>query len=166
MEQFTHIRPETRQRLRLSSGTELSFVTAGEASKPAVVLLHGFPNSSRMFRQVVPELSRMAYVIAPDLPGFGESDVLPEVSFAAFGQAISELLDRLAIGARYIYLHDWGLLWGSASPCRLPSRCWASSCKMPTRIEPASADVGRDDRLLGDAELLLPGIRCGCVSFG
>lgn len=81
----------------------MSFITAGEASKPAVLLLHGFPSSARMFREVVPELSQAAYLIAPDLPGFGESDVLPAVSFPAFGQAISELLDRLAIGPRYVY---------------------------------------------------------------
>jgi pimeloyl-ACP methyl ester carboxylesterase len=99
---------EIRQRLRLSGGTELSFITAGEQSKPAVLLLHGFPGSLRYFRGVVPELSRAAYVIAPDLPGFGESDVLPAPSFPAFGQAISELLDRLAIGPRFIYLHDFG----------------------------------------------------------
>ena len=97
-----------RQRLRLSGGTELSFVTAGEPSKPAIVLLHGFPSSSRTFRAVLPELAQAANVIAPDLPGFGASDVLPETSFAAFGQAISELLDHLAIGPRYIYLHDFG----------------------------------------------------------
>jgi pimeloyl-ACP methyl ester carboxylesterase len=102
------MRSPTRQRLRLSGGTELSFITAGEASKPAVLLLHGFPSSARMFREVVPELSQDAHVIAPDLPGFGESDVLPEVTFPAFGQAISELLDRLAIGPRHIYLHDFG----------------------------------------------------------
>jgi pimeloyl-ACP methyl ester carboxylesterase len=56
----------------------------------------------------VPELSQAAYVIAPDLPGFGESDVLPSLSFPAFGKAISELLDRLAVGPRYIYVHDFG----------------------------------------------------------
>jgi len=61
-----------------------------------------------MFRQVVPELSQAAYVVAPDLPGFGESDVLPAPSFPAFGEAISELLVRLSIGPRYIYLHDYG----------------------------------------------------------
>lgn len=87
---------------------ELSFVTAGDASRPAVLLLHGFPTSSRTFRDVIPRLSQVAYVIAPDLPGFGASDVLPSVSFAAYGQAISALLERLAVGPRYIYLHDWG----------------------------------------------------------
>lgn len=102
------MRSVNRQRLRLSGGTELSFTNAGAASKPAVLLLHGFPNSSRMFREVLPALSEVAYVVAPDLPGFGESEPLPEASFPAFGQAISELLDRLAIGPRFIYLHDFG----------------------------------------------------------
>jgi pimeloyl-ACP methyl ester carboxylesterase len=97
-----------RQRLRLSAGTELSYLTAGEVSSPAVLLLHGVPSASRTFRDVLPDLSQAAYVIAPDLPGFGESDVLPAASFPAFGQAISELLDRLAIGPRYVYLHDFG----------------------------------------------------------
>jgi pimeloyl-ACP methyl ester carboxylesterase len=102
------IRGATRQRLRLSGGTELSFITAGETSEPALLLLHGTPESTRYFRHVVPELSRAAYVIAPDLPGFGESDVLPTASFTAYGDAVLELLDRLAMGSRYIYLHDFG----------------------------------------------------------
>lgn len=96
------------ERVRLSTGTELSYTTAGEASKPVVLLMHGTPNSSRMFRDLAPALAQAAYVIAPDLPGHGESDVLPSVSFAAIGEAISELLDRLGIGPRFIYLHDWG----------------------------------------------------------
>jgi pimeloyl-ACP methyl ester carboxylesterase len=102
------MRPATRQRLRLSGGTELSFITAGEMSRPALLLLHGFPNAARMFLDVASELARAAYVIAPDLPGFGESDVLPAPSFPAFGQAIAELLDRLSVGPRYVYLHDFG----------------------------------------------------------
>lgn len=116
------MRPSTRQRLRLSLGNELSFITAGEESKPAVLLLHGFPNSARMFREVVPALSQDAHVIAPDLPGFGDSDVLPEVSFPAFGRAVSELLERLAIGPRYIYLHDFGAPVGFHIAMQAPER--------------------------------------------
>lgn len=112
----------TRQRLRLSGGTELSFVTAGEPSKPAVLLLHGFPSSARTFREVIPALSESAHVIAPDLPGFGESDVLPAASFPAFGQAIAELLERLAIGPRYIYLHDFGAPVGFHLAMQAPER--------------------------------------------
>ena len=96
------------ERLRLSGGAELAFTTAGDASGPAVLLLHGTPNSSRMFREVVPALSQAAYVIAPDLPGHGESDALPAVTFPAIGDAISELLERLGVGPRFVYLHDWG----------------------------------------------------------
>ncbi len=114
--------PPRRQRLRLSGGTELSFITAGEASCPAVLLLHGFPSSSRSFREIVPALAQAAYVIAPDLPGFGESDVLPAPSFAAFGQAICELLERLAIGPRHIYLHDFGAPVGLHVAMQSPER--------------------------------------------
>lgn len=112
----------TRQRLRLSGGTELSFTVAGEPSRPAVLLLHGSPSSARMFREVVPGLSPAAYAIAPDLPGFGESDVLQSPSFSAFGEAISELLDRLSVGPRYIYLHDYGAPVGLHIAMQAPER--------------------------------------------
>jgi pimeloyl-ACP methyl ester carboxylesterase len=102
------MRASTRQRHRLSGGTELSFITAGDAAKPAVLLLHGFPGSADYFRALVPELSQIAHVIAADLPGYGESDVLPVPSFDGFSQAIAELLERLAIGPRFVYLHDFG----------------------------------------------------------
>jgi pimeloyl-ACP methyl ester carboxylesterase len=111
-----------RQRLRLSGGTQLSFITAGEASRNAVLLLHGTPQSARYFRNIVPELSRVAYVIAPDLPGFGESEVLRTASFPAYGQAISELLEHLAIGPRYIYLHDFGAPVGLHVAMQAPER--------------------------------------------
>ncbi|HLP69673.1 MAG TPA: alpha/beta hydrolase [Rhizobium sp.] len=102
------MRPVTRQRLRLTGGTDLSFVTAGDPSGPAVLLLHGFPSSARTFRGIIEPLSKVAYVIAPDLPGFGESNVLPAPSFSAVGAVVSELLERLGTGPRYIYLHDFG----------------------------------------------------------
>ncbi len=116
------MRTATRQRFRLSGGTELSYLTAGEATKSAVLLLHGSPSSARMFREVVPALSQAAYVIAPDLPGFGESDVLQSPSFPAFGEAVSELLDRLSIGSRYIYLHDYGAPVGFHIAMQAPER--------------------------------------------
>lgn len=110
------------QRLRLSGGTGLSFITAGEASDPAVLLLHGTPNSARMFRELAPALAQAAYVIAPDLPGHGASDPLPAVTFPAIGEAILELLDRLEVGPRFIYLHDWGAPVGLHIAMQAPER--------------------------------------------
>ncbi|MDH5821738.1 alpha/beta hydrolase [Luteimonas sp. RD2P54] len=110
------------ERLRLSGGTELAFATAGDATRPAVLLLHGTPNSSRMFEAVVPALAQAAYVIAPDLPGHGQSGVLPSISFSAMGEAIAELLERLGIGPRFIYLHDWGTPVGLHIAMQAPER--------------------------------------------
>jgi pimeloyl-ACP methyl ester carboxylesterase len=114
--------PISRRKVSLSSGGELSVITAGDASRPAVLLLHGTPNTARMFRDVIPALAQVAHVVAPDMPGFGESDPLPAVSFAAIGQAIAELLDRLAIGSRFIYLHDWGAPVGLHVAMQAPER--------------------------------------------
>ena len=112
----------TQQRLRLSGGTELSFITAGDASKPALLLLHGFPSSSRTFRSIIPSLARVAYIIAPDFPGYGQSAPLPAPSFEAFSGAIQELLDHLAIEQRFIYLHDSGAAVGLQIAIEKPER--------------------------------------------
>ncbi|TIM11493.1 MAG: alpha/beta hydrolase [Mesorhizobium sp.] len=103
--------PASRQ-MRLSGGTELAYVTAGDPSNPALLLLHGFPSSANAFRDVIPGLAGAAYVVAPDLPGHGQSDVPPTPSFAAISEAISELLTHLAIGRRFIHIHDWGAAVG------------------------------------------------------
>ena len=58
------MRAPNQQQFRLSGGTELSFFTAGESSGPAALLPHGTPQSARYFRDIVPELSRVAYFIA------------------------------------------------------------------------------------------------------
>jgi pimeloyl-ACP methyl ester carboxylesterase len=114
------MRSADRQECRLSNGRVLSFVTSGAATSPALILLHGFPSSSRTFRDVIPALSGVARVIAPDLPGFGQSEPLPSASFGAFADAICELLDRLSIGPRFVYLHDFGAPVGLEIAMRAP----------------------------------------------
>jgi len=86
----------------------MSFLTAGEPSNPPLLLVHGFPNAARMFETVMAELAREAYLIAPDLPGYGESEPLASPSLSGFGDAFLELLERLGVGARYLYVHDFG----------------------------------------------------------
>lgn len=96
------------QTTRLSRGIDLAFRTAGDPKRTALLLLHGFPSSSRTFRDVMESLSRSAFVIAPDLPGFGDSDVLPDATFAGFADCVQELLSQLNVEERVIYLHDFG----------------------------------------------------------
>lgn len=86
----------------------MSFVTAGNPQQPALVLLHGFPSSAETFRGVWSTLADVAFVVAPDLPGFGRSEVLPTTTFDDLAAAVSELLDHLKVGERFIYLHDFG----------------------------------------------------------
>lgn len=87
---------------------DLAFRTAGDPKRTALLLLHGFPSSSRTFRDVLEPLSRSAFVVAPDLPGFGDSDVLPDATFAGFADCVQELLSQLDVEERVIYLHDFG----------------------------------------------------------
>jgi pimeloyl-ACP methyl ester carboxylesterase len=90
------------QKLRLSTGGELAFRTAGDAARPALILLHGMPSSSRTFRDVIAPLSRSVHVVVPDLPGYGASDVPPEPTFDALTRAIEELLAHLKISRRFL----------------------------------------------------------------
>jgi pimeloyl-ACP methyl ester carboxylesterase len=97
-----------RSFLKLTGGTRLSYVTAGNRERPAVLLIHGFPSSANTFRDILPPLAEVAHVIAPDLPGYGRSDVLEATTFDALAAAVSELIDHLQIRERFIYLHDYG----------------------------------------------------------
>src|SRR5687768_9115803 len=97
-----------RSSLKLSGGTSLAYVTAGSSKRPAVLLLHGLPSSADTFRDILAPLAEVAYVIAPDLPGFGQSDVLQTMTFDGLAAAVSELIDNLGVRERFIYLHDYG----------------------------------------------------------
>jgi pimeloyl-ACP methyl ester carboxylesterase len=97
-----------RRHLHVMGGSRLAVDVGGDPSRPALLLLHGFPSSARTFRSLAPMLVDHLFVIAPDLPGFGESGVLASMSFEAVGKAILEVLDHFSVGPRFIYLHDFG----------------------------------------------------------
>lgn len=88
-------------------GVELAVRLAGDRENPALLLIHGLPNSSDYFRNVIGPLSRNCFVIAPDLPGFGRSEPLERPSFARFADMIEELLTRLGVASLYLYVHDF-----------------------------------------------------------
>lgn len=108
------------QTLRLTSGIDLAYRAAGDRNRTALVLLHGFPSSSRTFRKVIEPLSEFAFIVAPDLPGFGSSDVLSRPSFSAIADCIEELLASLGVRQRVIYLHDFGAPVGLQLAMRAP----------------------------------------------
>jgi pimeloyl-ACP methyl ester carboxylesterase len=89
-------------------GTELAVRLAGDREKPALLLMHGLPNSSNYFRNVIDPLSRDCFVIAPDLPGFGGSEPVKEPSFSRFADMIDGLLSRLETETFHLYVHDFG----------------------------------------------------------
>jgi pimeloyl-ACP methyl ester carboxylesterase len=93
-------------------GQRLFYREAGPADAPVIVLLHGFPASSFMFRDLIPPLARQYHVIAPDLLGFGLSDAPPADTFSYTFDALSgltaELLADLGVTRYAIYVHDYG----------------------------------------------------------
>jgi pimeloyl-ACP methyl ester carboxylesterase len=85
---------------------------AGERTAPPILLLHGFPTSSHMFRDLIPELASSHYVVAPDLPGFGFSDAPNRGQFPYTFERLSGVIHRFTetIGLKRfaIYVFDYG----------------------------------------------------------
>ena len=93
-------------------GTGIFYREAGLALAPTILLLHGFPSSSREFDTLIPLLATRYHVIAPDYPGFGLSDApSPNAypyTFDHLAQSMDKLLEELKIPRYAMYLHDYG----------------------------------------------------------
>jgi pimeloyl-ACP methyl ester carboxylesterase len=93
-------------------GVGIFYREAGPRDAPTIVLLHGFPSSSREFDSLIPLLATRYHLIAPDYPGFGQSDAPPPASyrysFDHLARTTSALLDQLGIRHYSLYLHDYG----------------------------------------------------------
>jgi pimeloyl-ACP methyl ester carboxylesterase len=110
-------------------GLEVFYREAGDAQAPAVVLLHGFPTSSHMFRNLIPALADRYRIIAPDHVGFGQSampglDEFP-YTFDALTRITSGLLDRLGVGRFAMYVQDYGAPIGWRLALQDPGRITA-----------------------------------------
>ncbi len=104
--------PSVRHRYATIAGRRLFYREAGSAGAPAIVLLHGFPTSSYMFRDLITRLADDYHVIAPDHLGFGYSD-MPLVTefdytFDNLAELTQGLLDHLGLGRYAIYVQDYG----------------------------------------------------------
>ena len=93
-------------------GLEVFYREAGPADAPVLLLLHGFPSSSHMFRDLIPKLAGEYRVIAPDLPGFGQSAMPAREAFAYTFDRLARVIDRFTevIGLRRfaLYVFDYG----------------------------------------------------------
>jgi pimeloyl-ACP methyl ester carboxylesterase len=107
-------------------GIDLFYREAGPADGPVVVLLHGFPTSSYMFRNLIPALADRYHLIAPDYPGFGHSPVPDrktfDYGFAHFAQLIDELLSQQGASRYALYVQDYGAPVGYRLALRHPER--------------------------------------------
>ena len=107
------------RRLALKSGITLNVALAGERGNPAVILLHGFPESHRTWREVGPRLQDDFFLVMPDQRGFAGSDLPQEVDEYRTEKLIDDifaLADALSLEQFALVGHDWGgaIAWGAA----------------------------------------------------
>src|ERR1700729_2819796 len=95
-----------------ADGVQVFYRAAGEENAPVVLLLHGFPTSSFMFRELIPRLADDYRVIAPDLPGFGFTEVPAErkyvYSFDGLAATLNAFTQALKIRRYALYVFDYG----------------------------------------------------------
>jgi len=107
-------------------GKKVFYRAAGPINAPVLLLLHGFPSSSHMFRDLIPSLADKYRVIAPDIPGFGFSDAPSRSKFAYTFDNLTDVMDGFtkAIGLDYyaIYVFDYGAPIGLRMALRHPER--------------------------------------------
>ena len=121
--------PTVRYHTTTIDGVNVFYREAGPAGAPVIVLLHGFPTSSNMFRNLIPALADRYHVIAPDYPGFGHSDMPDrakfEYSFAHFAAITDTLLTRLDVQHYALYVMDYGAPVGYRLAIKHPERVTA-----------------------------------------
>jgi pimeloyl-ACP methyl ester carboxylesterase len=110
-------------------GIKVFYRESGPKDAPAILLLHGFPTASHMFRDLIPQLADRFRLIAPDLPGFGQSDMPTRNAFTYTFENIANVIDRFTevIGLRRfaMYVFDYGAPVGFRLAVRHPDRVTA-----------------------------------------
>ena len=110
-------------------GFKIFYREAGPAQAPKLLLLHGFPSSSHMFRDLIPRLADRFHIIAPDLPGFGRSDMPSRAQFKYTFDHIAAVIDRFTEVVKFdrfaLYVFDYGAPTGFRIATRHPERITA-----------------------------------------
>jgi pimeloyl-ACP methyl ester carboxylesterase len=104
--------PPTFYRTVKVDGLDIFYREAGPSGSPVILLLHGFPTSSRMFRNLIPALADRYHLIAPDYPGFGHSSAPStnqfNYTFDHLAQIIGQFVDQLGLTKYSLYVQDYG----------------------------------------------------------
>jgi len=107
-------------------GLNIFYREAGDPTKPVVLLLHGFPTSSHMFRNLIPHLAADHHVIAPDLPGFGFSDApahdVFQYTFENVAKVMGDFVEQIGLKKFAVYIFDYGAPTGLRLALRFPER--------------------------------------------
>ncbi len=147
-----------RYRKATVDGVNLFYREAGAPEQPTLVLLHGFPSSSHVYRNLIPALADRFHVIAPDYPGFGNSDARSPRGFTYTFDRISELVEgllaKLGVDRFGLFIQDYGSPVGFGIATRSPEAIeWIVWGKNNPILTPEGATAfGRD---LPDAEIHL-----------
>src|SRR5262245_32381305 len=112
-----------------ADGVQVFYRASGDPRAPVVLLLHGFPTSSFMFRELIPRLARDYRVIAPDLPGFGFTEVPADrrytYTFSSLAVTMDAFTHALGIGRHALYVFDYGAPVGFRLAMAHPERVTA-----------------------------------------
>jgi pimeloyl-ACP methyl ester carboxylesterase len=119
----------TRHRTVQVDGLDIFYREAGDRANPTLLLLHGFPTSSQMFRNLIPNLSDRYHLVAPDYPGFGQSSFPArdrfDYSFERIYDVVLNLVDTIGLDTLSIYIQDYGAPIGLRLAQRNPDRVQA-----------------------------------------
>ncbi len=110
-------------------GFKIFYREAGDPAKPTLLLLHGFPSSSHMFRDLIPLLAGHFHLVAPDLPGFGLSEIKPRsdftYSFENLAKVIGRFTEVIGLDRFALYVFDYGAPTGFRLALAHPERITA-----------------------------------------
>jgi pimeloyl-ACP methyl ester carboxylesterase len=126
-------------------GVDVFYRRAGEPTKPTLLLLHGFPSSSHMFRDLIPQFADRFHVIAPDMPGFGQSASPSRAQFSYtfdnLANVVARFIDILGIHRFALYAFDIGAPIGFRIAMKHPERVTAIISQNGNAYEEALGDV-------------------------